>query len=144
MGAAIATTETDELRAYELAVEHLQSTMLAVSATDESRRFWLRQGLHDLPHCTADVASAMRALEQRGARYGFFHTTFMAKKLPASCGQPRVDKAAVPLRAPKMIMKPMKNSNEEEEKKMNNTTQWIQNRSIKMNKHNACTLRALD
>ena len=24
------------------------------------------------------------------------------------------------------------------------TTQWIQNRSIKMNKHNACTLRALD
>ena len=53
-------------------------------------------------------------------------------------------------------MKPMKkqigstsdpNSNQEErkKKKMNTpTTQWIQNRSIKMNKHNACTLRPLD
>ena len=52
-------------------------------------------------------------------------------------------------------MKPMKkqigstsdsNSNQEERKKKMNTptTQWIQNRSIKMNKHNACTLRPLD
>lgn len=31
-----------------------------------------------------------------------------------------------------------------EKNEYTNTTQWIQNRSIKMNKHNACTLRALD
>jgi len=44
----------------ELAVGSLGATMLVVSATDESRRFWLRQGLHTTSHCAPVVRDAMR------------------------------------------------------------------------------------
>ena len=60
----------------------LGARMLVVSATDESRRFWLRQGLHTVGHCEPPVAAALRALAQKGARYGFFETTQMARALP--------------------------------------------------------------
>ena len=72
----------------ELASSHLSAAILVVSATEDSRRFWLAQGLHDLPHCDAPVAAAMRALSQRGARYGFFETTLMAMAFPEPPGTP--------------------------------------------------------
>ena len=53
-----------------------------ISSTPESRRFWLRQGFHNITHCEPPVAAALRALAQSGARYGFFETTQMARSLP--------------------------------------------------------------
>ena len=62
----------------------LGARILVVSATDESRRFWLRQGLHAAAHCEPQVAAELRALAQKGARYGFFETTQMARALPVT------------------------------------------------------------
>ena len=66
----------------ELAVRHMGSRILIISATPESRRFWMRQGLHAAVHCSPPVATALRALSQSGVRYGFFETTLMARQLP--------------------------------------------------------------
>ena len=58
----------------ELAVTRLGATSLLVSATNTSRGFWLRQGLHVTSLCPPAVAAALKLLAQRGARFGFFQT----------------------------------------------------------------------
>ena len=74
----------------ELAVRHLDARVLVVSATSESRRFWLSMGLHVSTHCPPPVASALRYLKQHGfVAMGFFaSTTQMAKSLPPAVGEP--------------------------------------------------------
>ena len=66
----------------ELAATQLNATMLLISATSESRRFWLRQGLHTISQCPQNVAATIRAIAQRGECFGFFQTTKMACELP--------------------------------------------------------------
>jgi len=91
----------------ELAIQ-LRCGMFVISATDESRQFWMRQGsdaapvcdsmrrppdaaarphpssfrLHAFAFCDAHIQTKLRALNQKAARYGFFETTPMAMSLP--------------------------------------------------------------
>ena len=71
----------------ELAARELNASILVVSATPESKRFWLGQGLHAPGHCPPRIAAALRALAQTGARLGFFETTQMARQLEP-CDKP--------------------------------------------------------
>ena len=66
----------------------LDLKVLVISATHESRRFWLGQGLHVAsgvgnPHLDPRAATALRTLAQHGVRYGrFSDTTQMARMIP--------------------------------------------------------------
>ena len=51
--------------------------MLIVSATQESLRFWLRQGLHTAAHCTPVVRAALRKIDQSAYR-GFANSISVA------------------------------------------------------------------
>ena len=59
-------------------------TTLIVSATDESRAFWLKQGLHTLQFCTSRERGAVRALDQAGLLRGFANSHLMARGVPDS------------------------------------------------------------
>ncbi|KOO34516.1 hypothetical protein Ctob_009561, partial [Chrysochromulina tobinii] len=48
----------------------LRLAMLIASATHESTRFWLRQGLHTFSHCSPPVRAELRKIDQ-SARRGF-------------------------------------------------------------------------
>ncbi|EOD22319.1 hypothetical protein EMIHUDRAFT_450763 [Emiliania huxleyi CCMP1516] len=61
---------------------------LVVSATDESRAFWVRQGLHAKKFCGAAEKSAMSSLEQRGLVTSFQNTTLMAAPIPQGLEPP--------------------------------------------------------
>ena len=56
--------------------------VVVVCATDESRRFWQRQGYHATAHCEPAVAAALRALSKSGMSDGFQDTLRMARALP--------------------------------------------------------------
>ena len=64
----------------------LRLRILVVSATQESMRFWLRQGLHAPAHCpTTALRAALRKMDQ-SARRGFANSITMAMELPTSHG----------------------------------------------------------
>ena len=65
--------------------------LLVVSATEESQRFWLRQGLHTPAHCEGAIRVALRKLDQ-SERRGFANSIKMAMELPTSRGSGHVDK----------------------------------------------------
>jgi hypothetical protein len=69
----------------------LRLAMLIASATHESTRFWLRQGLHTFSHCSPPVRAELRKIDQ-SARRGFANSVSMAMELPARRGEvlPRV------------------------------------------------------
>ena len=59
----------------------LRLRMLVVSATQESLRFWLRQGLHTSSHCQGAMRAELRKMEQ-STRRGFANSITMAMELP--------------------------------------------------------------
>ena len=63
----------------------LRLGMLIVSATQESMRFWLRQGLHTAAHCPPPVRAALRKIDQT-TRRGFANSVSMAMELPSRRG----------------------------------------------------------
>jgi len=73
----------------ELAVRHLNAKVVVVSATNESRRFWLSMGLHVAAHCPPPVSAALRYLKAHGyVAMGFYSsTTQMAKALPPAVSE---------------------------------------------------------
>ena len=79
---------------FEIAAS-LGATMVVVSATMESRRFWMTQGFHTLSHAEPSVGAAMRALNQKGVRYGYFQTTPMARLLPEAAASGALVAAAL-------------------------------------------------
>ena len=60
----------------------LRTRTLVVSATAESYRFWLRQGLHAPAHCAGAVRAALRKLDQGAVRRGFANSITLAMELP--------------------------------------------------------------
>ena len=73
----------------ELAVLHLNAKVVVVSATNESRRFWLSMGLHVAAHCPPPVSAVLRYLKAHGyVAMGFYSsTTQMAKALPPAVSE---------------------------------------------------------
>lgn len=59
----------------------LQLNTLVVSATGESRAFWIKQGCHLAPFCSAPVRSTLRALDRLGHISGFANSVIMAASL---------------------------------------------------------------
>ena len=55
--------------------------ILIVSATKESLRFWLRQGLHTAAHCVPAVRTALHKIDQ-SARRGFANSISAAVRSP--------------------------------------------------------------
>ena len=60
-----------------------------------SRRLWMMQGFHTLSHAEPSVGAAMRALNQKGVRYGYFQTTPMARLLPEAAASGTLVAAAL-------------------------------------------------
>ena len=54
---------------------------LVVSATDESRAFWLKRGLHTIPFCTPAEKGAVRALGRANLLRGFANSHLMVASL---------------------------------------------------------------
>ena len=65
--------------------------LMIVSATQESMRFWLRQGLHTPAHCQGAMRAALRKIDQ-SARRGFANSISMAMELPARQGSASVSR----------------------------------------------------
>ena len=53
------------------------------------------QGFHTLSHAEPSVSAAMRALNQKGVRYGYFQTTPMARLLPEAAASGALVAAAL-------------------------------------------------
>ena len=60
-----------------------------------ARRLWMMQGFHTLSHAEPSVGAAMRALNQKGVRYGYFQTTPMARLLPEAAASGTLVAAAL-------------------------------------------------
>lgn len=56
-------------------------SLLAVSATDESRAFWIKQGCHLAPFCTPRLRSALRALTRTGNISALANPALMAASI---------------------------------------------------------------
>ena len=60
---------------------------LVISATDESRAFWVKQGLHSASFCRHAEKAALRALRTSGLVHAFANSTLMAMPIgPTAAG----------------------------------------------------------
>jgi hypothetical protein len=56
-----------------------QTRIVVVSATDESRAFWMKQACHTVAYCAPEVRTALRTLDNRGLIHGFSNSIIMAR-----------------------------------------------------------------
>ena len=65
---------------------HLGIRSLVASATDESRAFWCKQGLHIASFCAPGERSALRGLNRAGLCRGFQNSLYMAAPVAVQSG----------------------------------------------------------